>query len=132
MNVDVMNGAMLAFVGDAYFDLKVREMLMGRGINKSKKFHEMTVFYVSAKAQSKVLLHLIEEGFLTEDELDIVRKGRNVSGGTVRKNTDVIVYRQSTAFEALIGYLYLSKQEDRLSTVVERCIDLRMEDEQHG
>jgi len=131
MNVEVMNGAMLAFVGDAYYDLKIREMLIRRGINKAKKFHQLAVFYVSAKAQSKILQQLIEEDYLTENERSVVRRGRNVNSGTVPKNTDVKIYRQSTAFEALIGFLYLSEKFDRLNEVVTHCIELRRKDEEN-
>ena len=130
MNVEVMNGSMLAFVGDSYYDLRIREMLIRRGINKSKKFHQLAVFYVSAKAQSKILQQLIDENFLTVEELDIVRRGRNVKSGSVPKNTDAIVYRQSTAFEALIGFLYLMEQSDRLGEVVSYCIEIRRKDEE--
>jgi len=131
MNVEAMNGSMLAFVGDSYYDLKIREMLIRRGINKSKKFHQLAVFYVSAKAQAKILQQLIEENFLTDDELDVVRRGRNVNSGTVPKNTDVITYRQSTAFEALIGFLYLDGSVVRLDEVIAYCIDIRRKDEEN-
>ena len=131
MNIEAMNGSMLAFVGDAYYDLKVREMLIRRGINKSKKFHQLAVFYVSAKAQSKILQQLIDEDYLTDEELDIVRRGRNVNSGSVPKNTDVMIYRQSTAFEAMIGFLYLTERFDRLDTVVSYCIEIRRKDEEN-
>ena len=131
MNIQAMNGSMLAFVGDAYYNLKIREMLIRKGINKSKKFHELAVLYVSAKAQSRILQQLIDEGYLTIEELDIVRRGRNVNSGSVPKNTDVIVYRQSTAFEALIGFLYLTERFDRLEEVVSYCIEVRGKDEEN-
>jgi len=129
MTVEAMNAAMLAFVGDSYYDLKIREMLIRRGINKSKNFHQLAVFYVSAKAQAKILKQLIEVDFLLEDELSVVRRGRNVNSGSVPKNTEVLVYRQSTAFEALIGYLYLCGKNDRLDAVIDYCIEIRREDE---
>ena len=131
MKIEAMNGSMLAFVGDAYYDLKIREMLIKNGINKSKKFHQLAVFYVSAKAQSSILQHLIDENYLTDEELEIVRRGRNVKSGSVPKNTDVIIYRQSTAFEALIGFLYLTEQFNRLDAVVSRCIEIRRKDEEN-
>lgn len=132
MNIESMNGAMLAFVGDAYYDLKIREMLIRRGINKAKKFHQLAVFYVSAKAQSKVLQELIAQDFLSEKELDIVRRGRNVNSGSVPKNTDVIIYRQSTAFEALIGFLYLTEALTRLDEIITYSIEIRRKDEENG
>ena len=129
MNITAMNGSMLAFVGDAYYDLKVREMLIRKGINKSNRFHKLAVFYVSAYAQSKILHQLVDEHFLSDEELEIVRRGRNVKSKSTPKNTDVMVYRQSTAFEAMIGYLYLKGNSERLDEVVERCIAIRKEDE---
>lgn len=132
MKVEEMNPAMLAFVGDSYYDLQIREMLIRNGINKSKKFHQLAVFYVSAKSQAKILHQLVDEDFLTTLELDVVRRGRNANSGSVPKNTDVITYRQSTAFETLIGFLYLSKQFDRLNIIIDRCIKIRNEDEHNG
>ena len=132
MNIEAMNCSMLAFVGDAYYDLKIREMLIQRGINKPKKYHKLAVFYVSAKAQSEILQQLIDEDYLTNEELDIVRRGRNVNSGSVPKNTDVIVYRQSTAFEALIGFLYLTERFKRLEIIISYCIKIRREDEENG
>lgn len=132
MNVDGMNGAMLAFVGDAYYELKIREMLIKQGVNKTHRFHKLSVFYVSAKAQSKVLLTLIDQGFLTEQELEIIRRGRNVKTGTVPKNTDIMVYRYSTALEALVGYLYLKEEWSRLDELMSQVIDIRNEDEENG
>jgi len=132
MTIQEMNGSMLAFVGDSYFDLKVREMLIKRGINKSKKFHQLAVFYVSAKNQAKILQELIDTDYLSEEELEIVRRGRNVKTGTVPKNTEIMVYRMSTAFEALIGFLYLSERFERLDEVVNHCINIRKRDELDG
>jgi len=129
MKIEEMNPSMLAFVGDSYYDLQIREMLIRRGINKSHKFHKLAVHYVSAKSQAAILQQLTDETFLSETELDIVRRGRNAKSGSVPKNTDVIVYRQSTAFEALIGFLYLTKQMNRLDKIIERCIEIRKEDE---
>jgi len=131
MNIEAMNGSMLAFVGDAYYDLKIREMLIRKGVNKSKKFHQLAVFYVSAKAQAKILQQLIDEDYLTDEELNMVRRGRNAKSGSVPKNTDVIIYRQSTAFEALIGFLYLTEQFTRLDAVVSYCIEIRRKDEEN-
>ena len=123
MNIEMMNGSMLAFVGDAYYNLKIREMLVRKGIIKSKRFHQLAVLYVSAKAQSEILQFLIDENYLTDEELDIVRRGRNVKRGSVPKNTDVMIYRQSTAFEALIGFLYLRENFVRLDGIMTYCID---------
>ena len=122
MQVNLMNSTMLAFVGDSYYDLKVREQLCKQGINKPHRLHQLAVKYVSAHAQAKTLAHLIESGDLTEKELDVVRKGRNTKSKSVPKNTDVLTYTHSTAFEALIGHLYLSEDQVRLDEVVAKSI----------
>jgi len=132
MKIEEMNPSMLAFVGDSYYDLQIREMLIRRGINKSQKFHKLAVHYVSAKSQAAILQKLTDEAFLSTAELDIVRRGRNANSGSVPKNTDVITYRQSTAFEALIGFLYLTKQTERLTEIIDRGIETRKEDEPNG
>ncbi len=122
MQVNLMNSTMLAFVGDSYYDLKVREQLCKKGINKPHRLHQLAVKYVSAHAQAKTLTYLIEHGDLTEKELDVVRKGRNTKSKSVPKNTDVLTYTHSTAFEALIGHLYLSDDQARLDEVVAKSI----------
>ena len=132
MDVNTMTGAMLAFVGDAYYSLKVREMLMQRGINKSEKFHRMAIFYVSANAQAMILDKFLEKDFLSTIELDIVRRGRNVKSNTTPKKTTHAVYSKSTAFEALIGYLYLNNELDRLDEIMTCCFVYRQEDETNG
>jgi len=132
MNVDGMNGAMLAFVGDAYYELKIREMLIKQGINKTHRFHKLSVFYVSAKAQSQILHELMDRGVLTDQEVEVVRRGRNVKTGTIPKNTEIMVYRQSTALEALIGYLYLKEEWERLDELIWQMIEIRKKDEENG
>ena len=114
-----MNSTMLAFVGDSYYDLKIREMLCRRGINKPKRLHQLAVKYVSAHAQATTLTYLIENHLLSDKELEVVKKGRNTKSRSVPKNTDVLTYTHSTAFEALIGYLYLTNQTQRLEEFVE-------------
>ncbi len=122
MEASQMNSTMLAFVGDSYYDLKIREMLCKRGVNKPNRLHQLAVKYVSAHAQATTLAYLLEQELLTEKEQDIVKKGRNTKSRSVPKNTDVLTYAHSTAFEALIGYLYLTEQFERLNEVVELSI----------
>ena len=122
MEASQMNSTMLAFVGDSYYDLKIREMLCKRGVNKPNRLHQLAVKYVSAHAQATTLAYLLEQELLTEKEQDIVKKGRSTKSRSVPKNTDVLTYAHSTAFEALIGYLYLTEQFERLNEVVELSI----------
>jgi len=125
MEPKLMNSTMLAFVGDSYYDLKIRGMLCLQGINKPHRLHQLAVKYVSAHAQASTLKQLMDEDFLTEEEQAVVKRGRNTKSRSIPKNTDVLTYMYSTAFEALIGNLYLSGQQERLDQIVEKSIQLK-------
>ncbi len=115
MEIIEYNGNSLAYVGDAVMSLQVREYLVGvRKIQKSKVLQKESVRYVSAKAQASFLLKMIDENILSEDELIMVKRGRNAKSDSVAKNTDVTTYRIATGLEALWGYLYLTNRHDRL------------------
>lgn len=125
MEISQMNSTMLAFVGDSYYDLKIREMLCRQGINKPHRLHQLAITFVSAHAQASTLKQLLDREFLTEEETQVVKKGRNSKSRTIPKNTDPQTYMHSTAFEALIGHLYLTGQESRLEEVVAKSIEMR-------
>jgi ribonuclease-3 family protein len=111
----------LAYIGDAVYDLFIRQYLISLGNLKPHHLHRKASMYVSAKAQASVLKAL--ESILTPEEADIVKRGRNAKSGTIPKNTDVLVYRQSTGFEALVGYLFLSGRKDRLRELLDQTIN---------
>ena len=111
MNTKTINVQILALLGDAIFSLYIREELLKLGINNPKKLQAKSVEYVSAKGQVKILNNLIEENQLTEEELDIVKRGRNNKKESHPKNTEIITYKLSTGFEALLGDLYLNNKE---------------------
>jgi ribonuclease III family protein len=113
-----LNSLALAYMGDAVFEQYVRYHLLQRGKVKPHQLHNEATKYVSAKAQSQIIHQLLENGELSDHEVAIVKRGRNAKSGTVPKNTDVQTYRYSTAFEALLGYLFLSKQEERLEEII--------------
>ncbi|MFD1708442.1 Mini-ribonuclease 3 [Siminovitchia sediminis] len=117
-----LNSLALAYMGDAVYDVYIRSRLLESGKTKPYKLHVEATRYVSAKAQAYALKTIIENGFLTERELDVARRGRNAKSGTVPKNTDVQTYRHSTALEALIGWLYLAGDQDRLEALIEQVI----------
>ena len=110
----------LAYLGDAYWSLIVREALLKEGYSDSKKLQSETIKYVSAKAQAKFYSYLHESNYLNEEEEEVFRKGRNAHSGSVPKNTDAQTYRISTGFEALIGYLYVEKQEGKVREIWEK------------
>ena len=117
MNTKTINVQILALLGDAIFSLYIREELLKLGINNTKLFQQKSVEYVSAKGQVKILNKLIENNLLGEEELDIVKRGRNNKKESHPKNTEIITYKLSTGFEALIGELYLN-DKNRLKEIL--------------
>ena len=109
-----------AYVGDSVYELFVRTRLTNKSNAKPHKLHIESIKYVKAKAQADILKRIQDN--LTEDEKDIVRRGRNTENHHVAKNANVADYSQSTGFEALIGYLYLTKQDERLEEILNMCI----------
>lgn len=114
MKVSECSGSTLAYLGDAVYSLMVREYLIEKGYGRAKDLQRESVRFVSAKAQARVFHALEQEGFFTEDELEIYRRGRNFKSHSIPKNTDVLTYRSSTGVEAVIGYWHLEKNETRL------------------
>lgn len=117
MNYDLLTGADLAFIGDAYYELYIRNYVLHKGFTKLNDLHTNSVKYVSRTSQSKVINMLLPE--LTQQEIDIFKRGRNFN----YKNTDA-EYVNASGFEALIGYLYLKKEEDRLKYIILKSIEI--------
>lgn len=109
----------LAYLGDAVFELYVRTFLCRQNA-PVHTLHKQATGYVKAQAQSAYMETL--EPLLTEEELAVYKRGRNSKSATVPKNADVLEYRRATGFEALVGYLYVSKQHDRLETLLGRVL----------
>ncbi|MDQ0220534.1 ribonuclease III [Peribacillus cavernae] len=118
----ILNSLALAYMGDAVFETYIRHHLIQKGAVKPHLLHREATHFVSAKAQSRMVHFLLEREKLTEEELAVVRRGRNAKSGTVPKNTDVQTYRYGTAFEALIGYLYLEERNERLEEIIIQSI----------
>ncbi|MDQ0272555.1 Mini-ribonuclease 3 [Cytobacillus purgationiresistens] len=118
-----LNSLALAYMGDAVFENYVRHELIQKGSVRPNLLHKEATRYVSAKAQAKVIHAMLDGDNLSEEERAVVRRGRNAKSGTVPKNTDVQTYRYSTAFEALIGYLYLSDRLERLEEIVVQAFE---------
>lgn len=110
-----------AYVGDAVYELYIRENLVNTSKSKPHKLHIESIKYVKASAQAKILKIIEEE--LTEEEKQIVKRARNTKSHHLPKNAEVNEYMYSTAFEGLIGYLYLTKKEERLQEILKRCIE---------
>lgn len=108
-----------AYIGDCIYELYIRTDLVNKTKLKPHELHIETIKYVKAKSQAEILKKI--EKNLTEEELDIVRRGRNAKNHHLPKNADPADYMYSTAFEGLIGYLYLTKQDERLKEILHMC-----------
>lgn len=117
MNYDILTGADLAFVGDAYYELCIRNYVLHKGYTKLRDLHTHCVEYVSRTSQNKIILKLLEE--LTEEEIIIFKRGRNFD----YKNKDS-EYVNASGFEALVGYLYLKQKNERLQYIISKSIEI--------
>ena len=106
-----MNALTLAYLGDAVYELWVRTHMLELGHEKVKELHKQAVSYVRASTQAQILRALMPD--LNEVEQHVVLRGRNAKGGHP-KNVDVVTYRHATAFESLVGYWHLNRQNDRM------------------
>ena len=114
------NSIALAFMGDAVYERFIRERILRSGKTGADKMHRAAVRYVKAAAQELSLREMLDD--LTEDELVVVHRARNHKITSKPKNADPLTYKMATAFEALLGYLYLSGQSERLAELMERAV----------
>lgn len=106
----------LAYIGDGIFDLVIRSIVVGRGNTRANELHHKTSHIVKAHTQAEMIEKLLPE--LTGEESSIYRRGRNAKSPTMAKNATMADYRKATGFEALMGYLYLTDQFERILTLV--------------
>jgi ribonuclease III family protein len=123
-DVKQLNALALAYMGDAVLEQRIREHLLFAGRVKPNTLHKEATKYVSAKAQSAVVLRMLEENFLTEEEVAVFKRGRNAKSGTVPKNTDVQTYRNSSGFEAVLGSLFLAQNKQRANDIIDYFIEI--------
>ena len=129
-DVNLINGIALAFEGDAVYSMYIRRHLIFQGLTKPNQLHREATKYVSAKAQANLISLMLEEEILTEKEEDIYKRGRNANSHTKAKNTDIVTYRMSTGFEAVMGYLHMTEAIERLEELIDWCIK-RVEESTH-
>ena len=125
----LLNGLALAYIGDGVYELAIREYLLTAGQTRPNQLQHLATQYVSAKAQARIIAYFITNDFLTEDEVTYYKRGRNSKINTKAKNTDIQTYLQSTGFESLMGYLYLTRQEERLDEMINKCMQFINEQE---
>lgn len=120
MKIDNINTLAMAYLGDAVFELYIREYLLRKNIVKVNELQKEAIKYVSAKNQVRLLDKINE--FLTLEEIEIVKKGRNAKSHKAPKNTDILTYKHATGFETLIGYLYLNNKQ-RLDEIINKILE---------
>ena len=118
MNVLEINVLVLAYLGDTIYENFVRKYLINRGIGNVNDLQKEAVTYVSAKAQASYLKKMMDVCFLSEEELDVVRRARNYKTTSHPKNCDIITYKNATGLEALIGYLNLKCENERIGEIM--------------
>lgn len=121
-NYEFMNTTALAFIGDSVYEVYIRKHVMGKGQVNADVLHREAVRFVRAEAQAGALKLLMDE--LPEAELNLVKRARNKKSATKPKNADPVDYKLATAFEALIGYLYLSEDFNRMEEIIDKTISL--------
>lgn len=117
-----LNGLALAYVGDAIYEVYIRDYLVAQGLTRPNNLHQTATGYVSAKAQAFLMEAMLAEELLNSEEEIFYKRGRNAKSHTSAKNADVVTYRISTGFEALMGYLHLTGQKERLEELIDWCI----------
>ncbi len=118
MNYQLLNGSNLSYVGDAYYELMVRKHLLEKGITKNIDLRKISINYVSATAHKKIYDALKEE--FKPEEINVFNRGRNNAPRGYRKNVDRGAYVISSGLEAVIGYLYLKSDLERLEELISK------------
>ena len=111
----------LAYIGDGIYDLVIRSIVVGKGNTQANLLHKKTSSMVKAKTQSEMIETILPE--LTEDELAVYKRGRNAKSPTMAKNASMSDYRRATGFEALMGYLYLKDDFQRMLDLVKTALE---------
>lgn len=118
MNLLEVNVLVLAYMGDTVYEDYVREYLINKGIGNVNDLQTESLKYVSAVAQAKYIQELIDNDKLSNSELDIVKRARNYKTTSHPKSCDIVTYKYATGLEALIGYLYLDNNKERIDEIM--------------
>ena len=118
MNVLEINVLVLAYLGDTIYENYVRHYLINKGIGNVNDLQKEAVLYVSAKRQAEFLNKMLEVGLLSDEEIDVVKRARNYKSMSHPRNCDIITYKHATGLEALIGYLDLTNNKERIDKIM--------------
>ena len=122
MKYNLLNGANLSYIGDAYYELEIRKYLIGKNITKNKELRKISNEFVSASAHAYIFENIKDE--LTEEEMNVFTRGRNASTPGHRKNVDRNEHAVSSGYEAVLGYLYLKEDFIRLEYLLKKSIEI--------
>ena len=113
-----INVLVLAYLGDTIYENYIRKYLIGKGIGNVNDLQKESINYVSAKSQAKFLQDMLDNNFLSEEEIGVVKRARNYKTTSHPKNCDIVTYKYATGLESLIGYLDLEGKKDRIDEIM--------------
>lgn len=122
MNVNEINAAVLAYIGDAIYEVEIRNYLINNKINNVNDLQKKATSYVSATAQAKILEELLEKKIFSEDELYTINRARNYKPNSKPKHADIKTYKKATALEALFGMLYIEQKQERIKEIMKEIL----------
>ena len=122
MSINEINVLVLAYLGDTIYEDYIRRYLINKGIAKVNDLQKEASLYVSAKGQASYLKTMLESNFFTEEELSVIRRARNNKSNSHPKNCDIVTYKHATALEAVIGYLELKNDRNRIDEIMNNII----------
>ena len=111
------NVLVLAYIGDAVYETYIRTCLINKSYSKVNELYKESIKYVSAKAQAEFIKQLLDNNFFKDEEIDIIKRARNHKSHN-NKSTDIVTYKNATSLEAIIGYHYLNKNEERVKEIM--------------
>ena len=118
MNIAEINVLVLAYLGDTIYEDYIRRFLIQKGIASVNELQKEAISYVSAKGQASFLQQMLDCNFLRAEEVDVVKRARNYKTTSHPKNCDIVTYKHATGLEALIGYLDLDNQKERIDEIM--------------
>ena len=113
-----INVLVLAYLGDTIYENYVRKYLIGKGIGNVNDLQKESINYVSAKSQAKFLQDMLDNKFLSDEEIIVVKRARNYKTTSHPKNCDIVTYKYATGLESLNGYLDLEGKKDRIDEIM--------------
>lgn len=121
-DVKTINSLVLAYLGDAIYEVYIRKYLIEKNIAKVNNLQKEAIKYVSAKGQCSFVTFMLDNNILTNEEKEVFLRARNYKSISHPKNTDIITYKYATGFEAVIGYLELKNDKKRIEELISYCI----------